>query len=374
LVGTTLAVALGGYRSGLLSADLLNCAIILVLITATVGPWLTSLVARDTIDMTVAKVENARFIPLSVQPGQLAKDDFNIVVPVYNPQTQKYLIELAALLARKSQGKILPLAIAHATSRMDTHQLETACQQSEKLLAKATVQSHLLGAQATPLLRIDDTFATGISRAAREQKANLIIMGWGKRTGLRARLLGNVIDNVLWSAHCPVAVARLVESPKKIQRILVPIENLVTPTLTPIHFAQTLADANQCLITVLNVCVSEAGQRYRRTCSSQIEARRSHLHQLVSQLAVANPPEIQIITHENAAQAILQAARLYDLVILPVIRNRTSPGGLAMSDVTNELARKLTCSIIILGEPQHHHKPIISQDIPTPTVLTKKYG
>jgi nucleotide-binding universal stress UspA family protein len=73
---------------------------------------------------------------------------------------------------------------------------------------------------------------------------------------------------------------------------------------------------------------------------------------MVSNLALANAPEIQIIAHENVAQAILQAARLYDLVVLPFIRNRTSPGGLAISDVTTQLARQLTCSIVMLGEPQ----------------------
>ncbi|WP_371681658.1 universal stress protein [Chroococcidiopsis sp. TS-821] len=41
-------------------------------------------------------------------------------------------------------------------------------------------------------------------------------MGWGKRTGFRARLFSNVIDSVLWTSHCPVAVTRLLESSTKI--------------------------------------------------------------------------------------------------------------------------------------------------------------
>ncbi|MBK1990008.1 cation:proton antiporter [Sphaerospermopsis aphanizomenoides BCCUSP55] len=363
LAGTTLAVVLAGYQSRLLSLEILNSVIVLVLITATVGPWLTSLVASDGVDLTCTTAKDIQPIRLCDPESGSGNANFTIVVPVYNPQTQKYLIEMAALLACQSQGKILPLAIAHATSQMDAPQLEIAWQRSEKLLAKATAQSQLLGAKAEALLRIDDSFAPGICRTAREQKANLIIMGWGKRTGLRARLLGNVIDNVLWASHCPVAVARLVESPKRIQRILVPIENFITPTLTPVKFAQTLADANQAQVTVLNVYVNEAGRRPRRTNSSQIAARRSQLSQLVSQLAIPNPPEIQIITHEDVAQAILQAARLYDLVVLPLTRNRTTPGGLAMSDLTNELARQLTCSIIILGEPKHNHKLVLSNNI-----------
>ncbi|MBN4002661.1 cation:proton antiporter [Nostoc sp. LPT] len=340
-VATTLAATLVGYRAGLLPLEVLHSVIAVMLVTSTLGPLMTS---RIAVGLNSPPAEHP-VPPLPEKNPSETNSAFTIVVPVYNPQTQQYLIEMAALLARQSQGKIIPLAIATAAAHMDAPQLEASLQRSEWLLNKATTQSRALGVAAEPVLRIDDAFAQGISRAAREQKANLIVMGWGKRTGLRARLFGNVIDGVLWASHCPVAVTRLVESPKKIQRILVPIENLTAPILQPVQFAQILAEANQSHITVLNVCD-------RRTSSSKIAWRRSHLSLLVSKLALANAPEIQIMAHENVAQAILQAARLYDLVVLPFIRNRTSPGGLAISDVTTQLARQLTCSIIMLGEPQ----------------------
>ncbi|MEH2116982.1 cation:proton antiporter domain-containing protein [Nostoc sp.] len=340
-VATTLAATLVGYRAELLPLEVLHSVIVLMLVTSTLGPLITS---RIAVGLNSSPAEDPA-PPLPDQNAPETDSAFTIVVPVYNPQTEQYLIEMAALLARQSQGKIVPLAIAAAAAQMDAPQLEASLQRSERLLTKATAQSRVLGVAAEPLLRIDDAFAQGISRAAREQNANLIVMGWGKRTGLRARLFGNVIDGVLWASHCPVAVTRLVESPKKIQRILVPVENLTAHTLQPVQFAQMLAEANQSHITVLNVCD-------RRTSSSKIAWRRSHLSLLVSKLALTNTPEIQIIAHENVAQAILQAARLYDLVVLPFIRNRTSPGGLAISDVTTQLARQLTCSIIMLGEPQ----------------------
>ncbi|MBD2209259.1 cation:proton antiporter [Nostoc linckia FACHB-104] len=356
-VGTTLAVTLVGYRAELLPVEVFNSVVVVMLVTSTVGPLITSRVAVGLASSTVTEPA------ITNQPEQQAPDPgtaLTIVVPIYNPQTQQYLIELATLLARQANGRIIPLAIATAAANMDAPQLEVSLQRSERLLAKATAQSRALGVTAEPLLRIDDAFAQGISRASREQKASLIVMGWGKRTGLRARLFGNVIDNVLWASHCPVAVTRLVDSPKKIQRILVPVENLMAPTLQPLHFAQLLADSNQAQVTVLNVCE-------RRTSSSKIAARRSHLSALVAKLALPNPPEIQIIAHENVAQAILQAARLYDLVVLPFTRNRTSPGGLAISDVTTQLARQLTCSIIMLGEPQRTYPVALPTGIPSTT-------
>lgn len=358
-VGATLAATLVGYRAELLPIWVLNSVISLMLVTSTVGPLITSRLAAG---LASSSVEQQATTTPSYQNKEKRHSNFTIVVPISNPQTQQYLIEMAALLARQENGRIIPLAIATAAANMDAPQLEISLQRSERLLDKATAQSKILSVEAEPLLRIDDAFAQGISRAAREQKASLIVMGWGKRTGLRARLFGNVIDSVLWASHCPVAVTRLVESPRKIQRILVPLENLMAPSLHPVQFAYALAEANQAQVTVLNVCD-------RRTSSSKIASRRSQLGLLVSKLALPNPPEVQIIAHENAAQAILQAARLYDLVVLPFIRNRTSPGGLAISDVTTQLARQLTCSIVMLGEPERNPTTVLPTAVPNTTAV-----
>ncbi len=358
-VGATLAATLVAYRVELLPIWVLNSFVILMLVTSTTEPVITS---RLAVALASSSGEEHRTTTQGYQNVEEPDSNFTIVVPVSNPQTQQYLIEMAALLARQENGRIIPLAIATAAAHMDAPQLEISLQRSERLLSKATAQSRVLSVEAEPLLRIDDAFAQGISRAAREQKASLIVMGWGKRTGLRARLFGNVIDSVLWASHCPVAVTRLVESPRKIQRILVPVENLMTPSLQPVQFAIMLAEANQAQVTVLNVCD-------RRTSSSKIASRRSQLGLLVSKLALPNPPEVQIIAHENVAQAILQAARLYDLVVLPFIRNRTSPGGLAISDVTTQLARQLTCSIVMLGEPERNPTTVLPTAVPNTTAV-----
>jgi Kef-type K+ transport system membrane component KefB/nucleotide-binding universal stress UspA family protein len=352
-LGTTLAATLVGYRADLISTEVFHSVVGLMLITSTLGPLLTSRLAVSLTPKAILETVPSNLIAQKTEEKQ---SNFTIVVPIYNPHTQQHLIEMAALLARQAKGKIIPLNIATTTAHMDAPQLEASLQRSEQLLAKATVQSQHLGVEAEPLLRIDDAFAPGISRAAREQKANLIVMGWGKRTGLRARLFGNVVDSVLWSAHCPVVVTRLVESPHKIQRILVPLENLTSPTLQPVQFAQMLAESNQAQVTVLNVCD-------RHTSSSKIDSKRSQLATLVSNLALQNPPEVQIIAHDNVAQAILQAARLYDLVVLPFIRNRNNPGSLAISDVSTQLARQLTCSVVMLGQPQRTQMSINSTKV-----------
>lgn len=341
-VAATLAATLVGYRAGLLTEGVLNSVLVLMLVTATLGPLITSRVAvglrlpETNLDIYTSS-EDESFLKAEASR-------FTVVVPVYNPQTERFLIEMAALLARHEGGRIVPLAIAKAHVHMDAPELEMAHDRGDMLLENALQLSRELGVEAKPLLRIDDSVPQGISRASREQNANLIVMGWGQRTGFRARLFGNVIDSVLWAAHCPVAVTRFLDSPTQVKRILVPIENLTSQALQPVRFAKVLAQANQAQVTLLHVSD-------RRTTPTQRAWDESQLALLAAKVVPQNNFVIQVLPQEDVARAILNAAKSCDLVILRSKRQRTA-GGLAISDVTTQLVHQLTCSLVMLGEPQ----------------------
>ncbi len=348
-VAATLAATLVGYRVGLLNESVFNSVIVLMLVTATLGPVITSRVA---VGLTPPKTS----LETETTPpywDTKADSPFTVVVPVYNPKTEQYLIEMAALLARQADGRIVPLAITKASTQMHAPQIEPALQRSQMLLDKAAARALELGVEAEPLLRIDDAIAVGISRASREQNASLIVMGWGKRSGLRTRLFGNLIGNVIWASHCPVAVTRLQDSPTKIQRILVPVETLTAQVLRPLRFALMLAKTNQAQVTLLHICD-------RRASASKIAWTRSQLSLLVSKLALPNQLEVQVTPHANVAQALLLAAREYDLVVLrsrsffvgESLQQRNLAGSLAIGDVNTQLIAALTGSIIMIAEPQ----------------------
>ena len=186
-VAATLAATLVGYKAGLLTEAVLNSVLVLMLVTATLGPLITS---RFAVGLTVPETNlDAGLNSVDEELVSATRSGFTVVVPVYNPQTQRYLIEMAALLARHESGTIVALAIAPAHAHMDAPELELAQQRGDLLLNAATQLSRELGLSAQPLLRIDDSAAQGISRASREQNASLIVMGWGKRTGFRLACL-----------------------------------------------------------------------------------------------------------------------------------------------------------------------------------------
>jgi nucleotide-binding universal stress UspA family protein len=253
-------------------------------------------------------------------------------------------MEMGALLARHQSGMVVPLTIVQAHVHMDEPELSVSIQRQEKLLEKAHAYSQEFDIFATPLLRIDDDIAEGITRTAREQKASLIVMGWSETTtALRSRLFGNLINNVIWSAHCPVVVTRLLDEPTNFHRILVPVKNLTIPAVRAIRFSQFFAATHGASVTYLHVCDA-------RTNKEQIQAFEQEIEQVLKQGGLNINYRIKTISHDKTAEVIIRAARSFDLVVLRSLRRRTA-GGLAVSDVTTEVINSLTCSLILFGEP-----------------------
>lgn len=350
-VAATLAATLVGYETRnaagerLLTEGVLNSVIVLMVVTSILGPLITARFASKLpLPQASFEAEDPGIWWENTQADQLEKGQtpFTVVVPVYNPQTQRSLIEMAALLARRETGRIIPLAIAKAHIHMDEPQLEVALSQSQDLLDRALEISREFNVDVRPAIRIDDDAAKGISRASREQNANLIVMGWSRK-GFRARLFGNIIDSVFWSSHCPVAVTRLLADPATIKRILVPVKDLMPSTLRTVRFAQLVADASQAQISLLHVCNP-------RTPRAQLTQFETQLSAIIAKENSQGNAVAKTLSGEDIAKTILKEAQAVDLVILRSSRRRTS-GGLAVSDVTTQVIKELNCSIVLFGEP-----------------------
>lgn len=350
-VAATLAAALVGLQTGLIDEKLFNSVIVLMLITSIIGPVLTtrtaSLLPKPKVIDRIR--EDGQSLPIKVTPpsdnldGAIAPMPFTVIVPVSNPGTERNLIEMAALIARPQAGLIVPLAITPAHVHMDEPELTQILAQNTMLLHQAQAISQEFQVKATPRIRIDNDIAHGISRAAREQNANLIVMGWSHQTGLRARLFGTLIDSVFWASHCPVVVTRLLDAPIKIRRILVPIRNITPQTLHTVQFAQKFAENAQASIRLLHVCDPP-------TPIAQIRLFEANLTKIIGHTHQAARVSIKSIRHDNPALVIVRAARHTDLIVMRSTRRRTA-GGLAVSDVTHAVLADLNCSIVLFGEP-----------------------
>ncbi|MGK7885487.1 MAG: cation:proton antiporter [Crocosphaera sp.] len=354
-VAATLAAALAAYQvqnsagERLLNETIFNSIIVLMLITSILGPVLTAQFATKLPLPKTRENEEDRSIENTLEEWlpqlqtETKNEHFTVVIPIYNPYTQRDLLEMGSLLAKQESGIIVPVCIANAGVHMDDPQVDGNLKQGQILLERAIEISQEFEVDAQPIIRIDDDVAQGISRSAKEKNANLIIMGWSENIGLKARLFGTILDTVFWSSHCPVAVMRLLDNPVNLNRILVPIKNLSKVTLETIKFAQLLADSNQGKITLLHICD-------RQTPEDQITEFKTSLLGLITEYKLSDKYQIKMIIHDDPAQVIIRASHQFDLLILRSFRRRTV-GGLAVSDITTEVLKKLSCSLVLFGQP-----------------------
>ncbi|MBF2058268.1 MAG: cation:proton antiporter [Cyanobacterium sp. T60_A2020_053] len=354
-VAATLAATLAGVKAGLLSDSVFNAVIVLMLATSLAGPILTGKFAPklrpSLIPFPEKPTTKATDLPLNDEEKNFIGEDslinhpFTVVVPINNPNTEKFLIEMGAMLARYESGMIIPLSVAKAHVHMDEPELDEEMNQSDKLMARALRYSEEFAITSKPVVRIDDDVAEGISRTARENNASLIVMGWTPITTIQARLFGNLIDNVFWSSHCPVAVMKLLDEPSNIRRILVPVKNIDLKTIKTIHFASIFADSNHGSVTLLHI-------HNRKATKNEITLFQTALRGAITQISEKVEIIIKTLRYEDTAEAIIHTANKYDfdLVVLRSVRRRTA-GGLSVSDVTTQTIKKLRRSVILFGEP-----------------------
>lgn len=356
-VAATLAATLIAFQAEIIDDRVFNSVILLMLVTSIAGPLITTrAAARLTSNQTNTKAEAEVEAKIENQP----QEKLRVVVPVYNPQTERYLLELASLLTKKNGGEIVPLAIARAEAKLDSPQLNESVIKCQKLLAQAQEISEELGIATVPELRIEYDVAQGISHASREVNANLIILGFNTLNDFRSRLFGSVPDGVLWSAHCPVVMARLLASPLTMERILLPIESFNPIGLRPVIFAQSLVGGNvsshgaystpsdslaktDTAITLLHVCPSGTSKE-RRTIL------HNHLATIAKKYLPSKTVDIHITAQNNFVNAIINASRTHELVILRSQRHRSGVDSLALGATTRPLLQNLNCSVVLLGE------------------------
>lgn len=332
-VAATLAATFVGFRGGLLDEQMLNSVLALMVVTASLGPWLT-----------------ARAMPrlAAATAAALPQQGWAVLVPIVNPEQERHLLELASLLAgidAVPPGRLLPLKVVgpeHAAAGRDWLQQAQTQQLSQ------------------PLLRVDSDRAVGIARVALEQGADLMVMGLAEanhrgRGLLGDWLFGDLVAATCRQAPCTVVVARLQQDPSASQRLLVPIKDLTAAALGQFQLAERLAASG-------TQARAKAGHRAGATITV-LHLHDPHLtaaerDQLETQLQRwgkgSVPVEIMLRPSQTIEPDVLEASASHDLVILRAQRRVVAGLPIAASDRVGRLLRRLNCSTLVISEPLRH--------------------
>jgi len=198
----TLAATLVGYRLGIIGDEILNGVVLMILVTCIIGPWIVEHFGKKiAFDNAGEKFESSK-LP-------------HVLVPLSNPTTAPHLLSMAILLNHHSVDRISALAIITEESKLDDEMDKV-----DSMLSMASDYAISTGVKLNTLKRIDLNVANGISRAALEEQADLMVIGWNGKITARERVFGSVLDQLLEQSTQSILVCKLEKSIMSNSRIV----------------------------------------------------------------------------------------------------------------------------------------------------------
>ena len=209
----TLAAVLVGYNiilpggERLLNEDVLNGTVLLILVTCVVSSFITERAARK-IAMCEAHLEEERTVEAE-----------RILIPIANPDTIEYLMNLSLLIRdTKQKDNLLALNVINDNNTSEGLELR-----GKRYLEKAAMITASADVPLRQITRYDLNIASGIIHTAKEYEATDVIIGLHRKVNIVDSFFGMLAENLLKGLHREVMIAKFLIPINTIRRIIIAV-------------------------------------------------------------------------------------------------------------------------------------------------------
>ena len=209
----TLAAVLVGYNiilpngERLLNEDVLNGTVLLILVTCVVSSFITERAARK-IAMCEAHLEEERTVEAE-----------RILIPVANPDTIEYLMNLSLLIRdTKQKDNLLALNVINDNNTSEGLELR-----GKRYLEKAAMITASADVPLRQITRYDLNIASGIIHTAKEYEVTDVIIGLHRKVDVVDSFFGMLAENLLKGLHREVMIAKFLIPINTIRRIIIAV-------------------------------------------------------------------------------------------------------------------------------------------------------
>jgi len=200
-----ISVAFVGYNLKLIDIEILNGAIMIILVSCFIGSFVTERAGRKL------ALTEADKIPFETGTPE------RILVPVSNPATIEGLIDFAILI-RESKAK-QPVYMLSVVPDNDFAQEQIL--KNNKMFESAISHAAAADTNLTLVSRVDLNVANGISRAVKELMINKIVLGWNGKITTSNFFFGSIIEHLTASTNQMVIVVKATNPLNTMKRIVV---------------------------------------------------------------------------------------------------------------------------------------------------------
>lgn len=133
-------------------------------------------------------------------------EDFVVLVPLSNPETEAHLISLGAAIANQRNGRVVAVTIVTVPDQTSLEaareQFEIENQQATELLAGAQRSASEFGAPIETHTIFSHRLFEAVFDAARQYEADVCVMGWGPDSPGVAGRTEPLVDELAHSLPC----------------------------------------------------------------------------------------------------------------------------------------------------------------------------
>ncbi len=199
----------------------------------------------------IEKVEIPIRAPLS--PEELRK--YRVLIPIDDPKSMA-LVDLGCIIASKNNGEILLTSIVEVPTAVPLHAIDKkAVEEKKSMLEKVKTHAELRGVPTRAVVSVSHDVVTAIIDLAKEEAANMIVVGWKGYTRTKKRIFGRKMDDILRRVPCDVIVLRAEEKLRP-ENILV-LSGGLWHVSKATEVAADIARAEASRVTILDVIVDE---------------------------------------------------------------------------------------------------------------------
>jgi Kef-type K+ transport system membrane component KefB len=202
-----IAVVIVGYDLKIIGLDVLNGAIMIILISCFIGSFVTERSGRK---LAIAEAEKV--------PVEFGKPE-RILVSVSNPDTIEGLIDFSILIRElQTQQSVYMLSVVPD----DAFALEQIAR-NNKMFESAISHAAASDVKLSLVSRVDLNVANGINRAVKELMINKVVLGWNGKITTTNFFFGSIIENLIASTEQMVIVVKATNPLNTTNRIVVSI-------------------------------------------------------------------------------------------------------------------------------------------------------
>ncbi|MFN6972047.1 MAG: cation:proton antiporter [Rheinheimera sp.] len=301
----TLAATIVGHEIGLFDEAVVNGAILMILVTCFIAPWLVDRYGRK---MALAAVDQD-------EPAADMKPQ-RILVAVSTAADAEPLLDLAKLIRDPAMKQPLwPITVVEDGSRS-----EKKIRQANQLLDQCRSQLAAAEVASIPVSRIDLNVAGGILRARRELDGSIVVIGWSEHTTTPEYLFGSMQEQLLHERDFMLVVSRARQPLQLCQRVYFAI---------PPH-AEHEPGFVDCLQLVKNFCQRQSLQLTFLAIAPQLAI----VQKKIGSLFDSHPPQYQPLEQWSDLLAGLQQVNAaQELIVMYGVRS----GGIAWQSSLQQL-------------------------------------